>query len=426
LIIIFSSEVIEEEEYQPQEDKTDLVHIDNKYPVPVIKLDEQTIAHRYDEITFSGIGSCDIDGTINGYLWDFGDGTQSNNIIVKHNYTELGDYIVYLWVTDDKGAKNFTSVNLTIRNIPPFAHFYFTYDNYEFYTYEECYFRAKDIYAHIRIDDLTDFLIISQGSYDPDGEIVNYTWDFGNGDIEYGVKVYNYFRDNGNFNITLTVWDNDGANASTVQRVTILNRAPSPCIGDRLAPWPNPPEDYLKPLEANKTFDYNSIYFVQPFTNFTFTETSRDIDGQIVLYEWDFDGDNITDYMSVDNGNSTYRFEEIGVFRCGLTVTDDDGARTTVRLIFIVSDNLSFIPQINFTTCKEFDGSPFADPMISASFNAQFLSPSPDDFELDYGDGNQTSNPNSWHNFPIGRYEINLKATSGSETIELAIILNVD
>jgi PKD repeat protein len=411
--------------------------VENEYPTSIIntkvqiynkstdKINTVELRRRYrnHEIIFEGRNSYDIDGRIIKYSWDFGDGTQASGDLIRHTYEELGDYNVSLEVTDNNRTTNSTVITMTIVNNSPYA---FISDVYakEFYTYEKIHFKATNIYRRIGEHYIIDWWEV--GSYDPDGIIVNYTWDFGNGDVSFGENVDYYYKNNGIYPLTLRVIDNDGDEDSSTRPVIILNRAPSPCIGNRFAPWPTPPDDYLKPLKANKTFDYNSIYFIQSFKNFTFTETSRDIDGKIILYEWDFDGDNITDYMSTENGNATYRFEETGVFRCGFTVTDDDGARTTVRVNFIVNDNLSFKPQINITSVKEFDGSPFGNPMISLSFIGQFLSPSFDDFELDYGDGNRSSDPNSWHDFPIGQYEIDLKATSGSEIIRMAIILNVD
>jgi len=61
-----------------------------------------------------------------------------------------------------------------------------------------------------------------------------------------------------------------------------------------------------------------------------------DTDGQVVLYEWDFDGDGTYD-SSLSNGNQTHIFPDPGVFTAVLRVTDDrggtgtDSARITVE-----------------------------------------------------------------------------------------------
>ena len=51
------------------------------------------------------------------------------------------------------------------------------------------------------------------GSYDPDGTIVNYTWNFGDGKTGSGrVSSHNYVK-SGRYTVTLTVTDDDGSTA---------------------------------------------------------------------------------------------------------------------------------------------------------------------------------------------------------------------
>ena len=64
-----------------------------------------------------------------------------------------------------------------------------------------------------------------------------------------------------------------------------------------------------------------------------FNGQGSDIDGQIVLWEWDFDGDGIFDWSSTDSGVTTRSYSEIGDFNPVLRVTDNDG--------FIASDSFS-------------------------------------------------------------------------------------
>ncbi|SMF03440.1 RHS repeat-associated core domain-containing protein [Alteromonadaceae bacterium Bs31] len=53
--------------------------------------------------SFSAAGSHDIDGTIENYLWDFGDGHTAEGANVSHTYSTEGDYQVKLSVTDNSG-----------------------------------------------------------------------------------------------------------------------------------------------------------------------------------------------------------------------------------------------------------------------------------------------------------------------------------
>ncbi len=68
-------------------------------------------------IAFSSNGSNDSDGTIESYLWDFGDGNISILANPSHNYSQTGQYTVTLTVTDNQGAHHsditFATINDT-------------------------------------------------------------------------------------------------------------------------------------------------------------------------------------------------------------------------------------------------------------------------------------------------------------------------
>jgi len=63
---------------------------------------------------------------------------------------------------------------------------------------------------------------LALGSYDPDGEIVLYRWEFGDGDTEVTTtrSVRHEFDERGNYTISLTVIDNRGRKSATTS-VTI-------------------------------------------------------------------------------------------------------------------------------------------------------------------------------------------------------------
>ena len=60
-------------------------------------------------VTFNASTSYAPAGTIVKYEWDFGDGSDAAGITVTHSYSKIGDYNVFLTVTDDKGATNTAS-----------------------------------------------------------------------------------------------------------------------------------------------------------------------------------------------------------------------------------------------------------------------------------------------------------------------------
>ena len=59
------------------------------------------------------------------------------------------------------------------------------------------------------------------GSADPDGSIVSYAWDFGDGSTDAGVTTSHTYAAAGTYTISLTVADDDGATGATTQSVTV-------------------------------------------------------------------------------------------------------------------------------------------------------------------------------------------------------------
>jgi hypothetical protein len=69
-------------------------------------------------ITFDASTSSDPDGQITQYLWNFGDGTTSNQITASHAYAQAGNFTYTLTVTDNGGATGQTSGQVTITSTP--------------------------------------------------------------------------------------------------------------------------------------------------------------------------------------------------------------------------------------------------------------------------------------------------------------------
>lgn len=64
---------------------------------------------------------------------------------------------------------------------------------------------------------------------------------------------------------------------------------------------------------------------------------SHDPDGEIVLYEWDFQGDGEYDWNSTENGNTEFTYEDEGVYNATLRVTDDNSTTDIhVHYVFIL------------------------------------------------------------------------------------------
>lgn len=65
-------------------------------------------------VTFNGSGSKDPDGTIQNYIWSFGDGATANGVSATHTYTQAGSFTASLQVVDDKGATASSSQSISV------------------------------------------------------------------------------------------------------------------------------------------------------------------------------------------------------------------------------------------------------------------------------------------------------------------------
>ncbi|MCJ8294705.1 MAG: PKD domain-containing protein [Colwellia sp.] len=205
--------------------------------------------------------------------------------------------------------------------------------------------------------------LTSTGSFDQDGQIVSYLWDLGDGnssDLEY--PEHNY-AEAGQYNISLTVTDNDGATAMATATVVInpagdmdgdgdvdrndmralsmairrgeqldpafdingdgvvnsrdVRAMRSICSYDRCTSIAPPPE----PPTAVATGNGN----VDQFQTIAFSSAgSNDNYGRIVSYSWNF-GDGATSSQA----NPSHAYQQVGSYSVVLTVTDNDGMTAT-------------------------------------------------------------------------------------------------
>jgi len=200
---------------------------------------------------------------------------------VDHSYADNGIYTVTLTVTDDDGATDTANSTKTVLNRPPVA--LFTENATTVLTGEAISFNAS-------------------ASYDSDGSVVSYFWDFGDDINATGVTVSHSYPDNGTYTVTLTVTDDDDATTSANATKTVLNKFPVASFVEN----------------ATTVFTGEVIHFD--------ASGSSDPDGSITTYYWDF-GDS-TNAWSVTVDHS---YSDDGTYTVTLTVTDDDGATDTAN-----------------------------------------------------------------------------------------------
>jgi len=146
-------------------------------------------------VTFSDASS-DVDGHVQSWYWDFGDGTTSNQQNPVHTYADSGAYVVTLTVMDDAGETGTVS---------------------------------KQVSVHLPFHPIADFsysiiggnITLTDKSYDTDGEIVAWHWDFGDGKTSYEQNPSHTYKKSGTYTVTLTVTDNSGYTGAKSVEVTV-------------------------------------------------------------------------------------------------------------------------------------------------------------------------------------------------------------
>ena len=157
-------------------------------------------------VQFDGRGSTDPDGSIRRYQWDFGDGEDSRGELCTHVFETAGTFQVTLTVTDRRGARATASITIVVRasNTPPVAAFSISPS--------PAYPRQT-----IRFD--------AGASYDPDGQVVSYAWDFGDGQTGHGILTSYRYEEIGTYEVVLTVRDNDGGERTAKTELSVTTAA---------------------------------------------------------------------------------------------------------------------------------------------------------------------------------------------------------
>ncbi len=211
---------------------------------------------------------------------------------INYTFADNGIYPVKLNVIDSNGAIITQSVEVAVNNVAPI------------------------IVAIVKPDKISEGELVEFRAVATDVGIndnLTYTWNFGdNTSLVSGQKVNHVFTDNGNYNITLTVKDKDGATTTQTTSVKVDNVAPIIV-------------SIFKPE------------LIKEGQQIEFQATATDVGlNDSLTYNWNF-GDNTN---IVVGQNATHSFADNGNYDVTLTVTDKDGGVTTQSVVAKV-DNVA-------------------------------------------------------------------------------------
>ena len=351
------------------------VTVNNLAPV-IESLIGDTAINEGDTATFSAIAT-DAGNDELTYTWDFGDGETGTGADISHTFTSNGDYPVTLIVRDSDGASTSQTLDVTVSNVAPVI---------ESLTGD----------TEINEGDTASFSAIAS---DAGNDELTYTWDFGDGTEQLSVSeadlpTEHTYADNGDYIVTLTVTDSEGASTSSTHELTVNNTVP-----------------VITELTDDLTINEGDAASLKV--------TATDAGDDELTYAWDFgDGTN-----TVMGENVEHIFADNGLYEATVTVTDDDGSSTTQSLTITVNNVAPIIDPWSDETATEGD---------LVEFNATFSDPGVLDthtIEWDFGDGstaNDTLTP--VHIYPDnGIYDVTLTITdkdAASSTNTMTVTVN--
>jgi PKD repeat protein len=169
--------------------------IDFVPPTAVINVTPGTTGTEPFTVIFDAYSSTDDRG-IASYAWDFGDGTTATGVMpAAHTYTDPGEYIVKLTVTDYWGNVGIALVTITVGEAgAPTAVINVTPSQSGIAPFT-VYFDASG-----------SSVVSDCGSC----SIVSYDWNFGDGTTGTGITIEHTYAAAGTYNVILTVTDSNG------------------------------------------------------------------------------------------------------------------------------------------------------------------------------------------------------------------------
>ena len=300
-------------------------------------------------------------GTIESWLWDFGDGAISTRRNPSHLYSAPGRYDVSLTVTTDN--------NIVRTTVKP--------------RYVEVKQPANEVnfVASKTNVDVNEAITFKDVSTIEDTPVLARKWDFGDGNTSVATTPTHRYAEPGVYTVSLTITTSVGDMTAKKDNYIVVRSAGA--------------------LRANFTFDTSGgamPYVDETVQFFDLSEAGR---GEITSWEWDF-GDGSS---SVEQ-NPRHRFRNIGTYTVTLTVASDFGSDSTERTLTVtyrppVADFLAE-PEEQWINTPIL----FADRSVAGY--AEIIS-----WEWDFGDGNTSTDQNPVHAYTAaGTYTVRLTVTA--------------
>ncbi len=160
-----------------------------------------------------------INFTVNGAPY----ATNWTDVLTQGNYTVV---MPSTWTTSQGDVYNFSRWEDTSTN--PSRTITLNSDVTITATYEQALVNPTASFTFLPTEPVVDKSITfnATASKDPDGTVVSYVWEFGDGTSDNGTIVEHAYTTAGTYDVTLTVTDDDGLSHTTTKSVTVTEAPP--------------------------------------------------------------------------------------------------------------------------------------------------------------------------------------------------------
>jgi DNA-binding MarR family transcriptional regulator/PKD repeat protein len=302
--------------------RTDMMSINVTNRAPEPDFEPRTTTFLEDEVIIFDAGTTmdsDHDLALMEYRWDMGDGTTttwSNSPLIEHSYPASGEYQVTLRVRDDEGIEGRISRDIEVLSVEPLALIESAEVNGEEVSVSE---------GEIEVDEDDLIHLVGRPEDTPsDIDELNYFWKIGGGTTKKGDEVDLVLTKSGEKRISFFVADDDQAVSSAELKIFVRNLDPIAVAGE----------------------DMTLTTSIVSLNGSGSTDTPSDLEN--LTYIWNMGDGTILRGMTVH-----HEYDGKGSYEVVLTVEDDDGARSSDRLMVHI-ENLAPEPMIDGpNTAKE-------------------------------------------------------------------------
>lgn len=299
------------------------------------------------------------DGNIINWQWNFGNGDTSSIQNPIYSYNNSGIYTINLDIETEYGCKNSFSQEVEVIESPIAK---FEYLN-------NCF--GNEVY------------FIDNSISNPVHPILNWYWDFGNGNTSNSANPSNIFNSAGMYQVEFVIKSLNSCTDTLIKTISI---------------------------NATPVADFkDSVICVE--NSYQFNDSSQILSGSIITWKWNFD--NTINFIEQ---NPVYTFSETGDYEMELIVVSDSGCVDTLTKIISIVD----LPDASFTINPSY-GIPYSLLHFTNDNNYNFL--------WDFGNGYTFAGQNPTYAYPdSGTFDITLYATDqngclDSSTTKFSILL---